>query len=247
MRSQQNYISAFPGNAGFMSPHKDGEKEDLSEYILASLSHDIKSPLNFMDCAVGKLKQALLGNDTNLAFLIANGIGQSLSAICGRLEELTSFYQTYLTENAIAATQFDVGSLITGIVNGLSGVFSQNRNRIVVTVPEAVCLFSNPSLVSIVVHNILDNASKHCVGCDIEISAEETEHATRIVVKDHGDGMPAAIADWLCGARELTQEIGVGLVLVKKLSGCLGAKIELSVCKGTLLSLTFPHSAEIPS
>uniref|UniRef100_A0AAU6WMK0 ATP-binding protein n=1 Tax=Chryseobacterium endophyticum TaxID=1854762 RepID=A0AAU6WMK0_9FLAO len=92
----------------------------------------------------------------------------------------------------------------------------------------------NRNTLSVIIHNLLDNAVKFTKNGNISIDSEVTRNTTVIIIKDNGTGMSPSQIEYYTSLHKnidneklLLQKYGMGLHLVLQLAHILRATIEL--------------------
>lgn len=122
-------------------------------------------------------------------------------------------------------------------------IASQKNTKIINNSSKSIKLNFNESIMSAVIHNLLDNAVKNTFGGEILMDAKTEENATIISISDSGTGMGDELSEYY---NNLVNNIenkpssfrnqGLGLHLVVQLLKKIGGKIifEKNTPKGTI-------------
>lgn len=210
---------------------EDSRKELETEYIhqkhlIASISHDIKSPLRFLMTTTGRLAR----NHPDLPTVRA--ISQSSYRLYHFMKNLLEYTEFRYKNDGVYFSYLDVNEL----VDQKFAIFMQdaevNANEFVNGVQPGVIIKNNLQLVSIVLHNLIDNANKATSGGLISITSEDFRDELHVIVHDTGPGMDASVSSWInSDARELPasedakQNFGMGLLIVKEISTMIRARL----------------------
>ncbi|HSC37926.1 MAG TPA: HAMP domain-containing sensor histidine kinase, partial [Chitinophagaceae bacterium] len=117
------------------------------------------------------------------------------------------------------------------------------KNVFVNQVPEHMALYTDASLLSLVVRNLADNANKYTAGGEIKIEAMQDLSATRVIITDTGVSMDrelvARLLDKTYSPREPGRGWGYKIILevLAKLGGTLA--IEAGSGGGNKITITF--------
>ncbi|AZQ13114.1 sensor histidine kinase [Shewanella khirikhana] len=193
------------------------------QQFLLHLSHDLKTPLTSL---LGYLETFLITAEKqrDTAWLEAGmRSGEKLKSQLGELLELAAL------ENG----QIRVRSRLTPlkpVLDELGQCFApkaqQKQIELCIDDPGALSLHTDPQLFGRVLANLVDNALRYTPqGGKISVSLLEGEQQT-ISIRDTGPGMGAELqAAWQqTGSTDLPQ-LGVGLSIVRQLTGLLGMKL----------------------
>ncbi|MEO6287609.1 MAG: two-component regulator propeller domain-containing protein [Dyadobacter sp.] len=234
---------------------KDRENNLLRHYrvisqIVAAVNHDIQTPLHYVGYSLKQIN-SYLHQQPGSSPLITRMSDESLNTSM-RIGTLTKNLLDYIklqNKNAASRTHMDsvnVSELVTGIGELFSAIATFRNISISNEVPGEFVLWSDPSLLSIVVHNLLDNALKISKS-EINISAGYRDGKKQIVIEDTGDGMPDDLIRWLNKSYRSyeewlrvptdTEQKGIGLVIVKDLCVLLRIDIIVSAKQGSHTSI----------
>jgi signal transduction histidine kinase len=124
---------------------------------------------------------------------------------------------------------------------------SSQRTEITNLIEKDLAAATSRLLLSIVIHNLLDNAVKNTFGGTIILASFQTQKNFYIEISDTGRGMTAQQAEFYSTpSEERSQEglrkTGMGLPMVNELMDILNGsmQIESSLGKGTAVKLVFP-------
>jgi signal transduction histidine kinase len=238
---------------------KDRKNNLLRHYrvisqIVAAVNHDIQTPLHYVGYSLKQIN-AYLHQQPDSSPLITRMSDESLNTSM-RIGTLTKNLLDYIklqNKNAASRTHMDSVNaleLVSGICELFSAIAAFRNIRISHEVPREFVVWSDPSLLSIVIHNLLDNALKISKS-QINISAGYQNGKKQIVIEDTGDGMPDDLIKWLNKSYRSyeewlrvsidTEQKGIGLVIVKDLCVLLRINIIVSAKQGchTSIQLVF--------
>lgn len=165
---------------------KNNEKRAIEENktIIATLSHDIKTPIASIRAYSEGLEAGL--DDSYEAR------ERYISIILKKCDEVTSLTNdlvlhslSQLESLEINCEEYDVGILLEGTVKDLE--FSDINLK--TPIPSAKCFVDSKRFAQ-VIENILNNARKYAAGTKVDISATIEEEMYKIVICDHGEGIP---------------------------------------------------------
>lgn len=213
----------------------DAEAERMRSAVLATLSHDLRTPLT-----------ALAGLAESLPLA-----GPPLPAAQAELAE--AIRTEALRTHALARDLLDLARLQSGAVtlrkawlplDEVVGAAMQacstrlNAHKIVIDLPDRMPLIEvDPVLMERVLCNLLENAARHTPpGGRIRVSAREERDALTISVSDNGPGMPATDS--------LPSGTGLGLVIVRAIIEAHGGttRIANGADGGACIALKLPLS-----
>jgi two-component system sensor histidine kinase KdpD len=196
--------------------------EKLQTALLNSISHDLRTPLVAITGALSALdEESVVLDDPARHALVENARAEAdrLNRLVGNLLNMTRIEAGALKLNLEPCDVEDViSSSLEAVENRLSG--RQVRVRIEPGLPLVRLDFV--LLVQVLV-NLLDNAIKYSQPEQgIEITADLQEEALRLLVEDHGSGIPPEDLDRVFNKFYRVQRPG----------SITGTGLGLSICKG---------------
>ncbi|CAM6972076.1 histidine kinase [Enterobacter intestinihominis] len=188
--------------------------------ILASISHDLQTPITRMKLRIEmadqpELRDKLLSDLDNMSSLVREGIAYARSS--ESLEETTLELELNAWVNSIASDYQDIGKNVQ--------FHARNARLPIVTRPQALRR---------VMTNLLDNALKFGDSAVIEIDEDERQVAIRIM--DNGPGIPEAELEAVLqpfyrvetSRNRETGGTGLGLAIAAQLTAQLDGKLHLA-------------------
>ena len=219
--------------------------------IVASISHDIKSPLQYLAYGIEYLEQGL--KDKKLE----KDVYENIEALSSSIEKLKEFTQNILDfSKAIIQTDANLieTSNIRKLVDEKVGLFEQmakqKKNLLEIKSKEDVYFSLNRNYFSVILHNILDNAIKNTFNGTIEVKLQKLGNNLILKIKDTGAGMSMEtleryrkVFDNSDNEKINVSGSGLGLHIVSETAKLMNAKIEINSekGKGTEFYMLLPH------
>ena len=208
------------------------ERESLRNTLLASISHDLRTPLAVIAGAGGALAErgALLDEQTRVS--LARSIEAKATEMSGLVSNVLDLMRF---ESGQVVTRRDWQSLDDLVAMALQGMEERLAGRPVeVRIPQELPhVFVDASLMVQVFSNLFDNIAKHTpAGTRVLISAIVDGQFVRVTVDDDGPGLPpgepARLFDkFQRGVEEGTAVgVGLGLAICKAIVTAHGGDIE---------------------
>jgi two-component system, OmpR family, sensor histidine kinase KdpD len=205
--------------ARFLEERKAGEltrqSEELKTALLASLGHDLRTPLTAIRVAASNIKAS---------WLTAEGRVEQSDLILAEAERLTRLFQ-----NILEMARIDAGTIATESRRAHpSEIIAAAREQVEhtlrqytldVNVDPDVPVRLDPRLTATAVAHLLENAAQHTpVGSTINVNARVTGEGLVVQVRDHGTGIAAVDMPYLFerfyrGAAAKTRVSGTGMGL----------------------------------
>ncbi len=166
------------------------ETESLRNTLLASISHDLRTPLAVITGASSALSDPDLELDAEARSQLVRSIdakGHEMSDLISNVLDLMRFEAG---EVHLRRDWQTVDDLVGTALTRLEGRFG-DRPIDVVLPPELPAVHVDGPLLTQVIVNLLENAIKHTPpGTRISVSAELEGEAVRVTVEDTGPGLP---------------------------------------------------------
>jgi two-component system sensor histidine kinase KdpD len=178
-------VSASELSAAAQERAREAQKADLAATLLASLSHDLRTPLTAIKVAIENLRSDLTADDRRI---------QAAAAI-SEIDRLTRLFESILDMARIDAAAIRIerqwvtpAELVDAATahaqHGLDG------HPLRIDADEQAEIELDPRLVSVPLAHLLENAARYSPpSAPIEIVAATEPHGLRISVTDSGPGM----------------------------------------------------------
>jgi two-component system sensor histidine kinase KdpD len=226
----------------------------LKSEFLATVSHDLRSPLTAIRASVeGLLDRRARRPTRDVEDLLQNIAGQAnrLGRLVDQLLDLTQIEAGGLS---LDREWNELPALVADAVGGIAALYGANRIRCEIP-RDAPLLYVDHDRFIQVLYNLLDNACKYATpGSPITIEATWSDHELTVGVADRGPGVPASERENVFqrfyrggGSRKTgVRSIGLGLAICRGIVEAHGGKIwieDRAGC-GSLFRFTIPLVAE---
>jgi two-component system sensor histidine kinase KdpD len=204
------------------------QKSDLAGTLLASLSHDLRTPLTAIRVAVENLRGDLSASDRR---------AQAGAAIA-ELDRLTRLFQDILDMARIDAAAIVVdrqwvaaADVVDAAVAYVRPALEGHALRVDADTDKEVQI--DPKLTSVALSHLLENAAQYSLPTrEIVVHARVEGEGLRIWVTDQGPGLDPAELDHLFerfyrgrAARQMTFGTGMGLSITRGLLAAAGGRV----------------------
>lgn len=203
--------------------------------IIGTISHDIRSPLKYIQLIAKHLSSnAKKYKDIALSKYV-NSIYKSSSQLYEFTKTLIEYSKIYIEDRDYNQTTYSVYDLIENKRNFFEEIAANNGTKIINKTDFNLKSDLNIRIISIIIHNLIDNAVKNTFSGIIEIGAQINSENITYWVKDTGSGMSQDIIDYynnLFKNRDAEKLIlstyGIGLHLVLELLIILKGEISFT-------------------
>ncbi|HUS66222.1 MAG TPA: ATP-binding protein [Kofleriaceae bacterium] len=235
------------------------DTEDLRQAIaardefLAVASHELRTPLSTLALAVHGLRRAI--DAANLPEQSAKLVGKVDMAErqVNRLDKLVSALLDVTRivgrKVALEPVDCDLSSIARDVVERLRDQAERVGSELKLSVMEAAHGRWDPLRIDQVLTNLVSNAVRHGAGKPIELSVESAADGVRMVVRDHGEGIPPEQMATLFGrfqrgdSRASQGGLGLGLFISRHIAQAHGGdiRVESALGEGTTFTVELPR------
>lgn len=216
-------------------------KQDLSteivqhKKIIGTISHDIRSPLKYIQLIAKNLCSYAKKTNDDLMFRYANSIFKSSFQLHEFTKTLIEYSKIYIEDRYYDRKIYSVYDLIEEKKVFFEDIAANNDTKIINKTHLNLKSDINIRIISIIIHNLLDNAVKYTNSGTIEVGAHTDSDKITYWVKDTGMGMTQDIIDYYTNLfknrdteKLILSTYGIGLHLVLELLIILKGNISFS-------------------
>jgi two-component system, OmpR family, sensor histidine kinase KdpD len=229
------------------------QSEELKTALLASLGHDLRTPLTAIRVAASNIKAPSLTPDDR---------SEQSDLILGEAERLTRLFQNILDMARIDAGAIETESRWTHPSEIVAAARDQTQyalqqHRVEVSTDPDIPVRLDPRLTAIAVAHLLENASKFAPsGSMIELRTRVTDDGLLIEVRDHGPGitpadLPHVFDRFYRGApsKARVSGTGMGLWIARGLLAAQQGRIRVETCTdgGARFTIAVPAEVKHPA
>lgn len=224
----------------------------IKEQVIASISHDIKTPLRFLIRLNKKLYDHLSNGENTESVEISRASYETGKNLDSLLSNLLEYVKTDpLKTEEITSKPIHLYTLVEDKISLLNPGFLLRQSEPFVNndVGRKWTAVSDYHLLGIIVQNLLDNSIKAASKGFVSIFVDKDSNS--LVFHNTGYPMPTAICDWvnskdlgLVNERRvgISPQKGIGLLIVKQIASILGLllRVDSSPDHGTFFYVKFP-------
>jgi ligand-binding sensor domain-containing protein len=217
----------------------------LHMHMIASISHDIRTPVKHMSYALDYSQALIRENKLDSAVTFIKQLKQGVESMYHMVDNLVNFMKPEVRGAGSAATQVKLHELISEKVVLFKQIATASNADIQLEIAPEETVFTDPKLLGIIVHNLVDNAIKIRFGNTLKIYVRREDADLCLVFEDNGPGMPPELLNWLNAANPgedanlPTGYEGMGLLLLKKISQFLRLDLYVTNNPGASVHLVF--------
>ncbi|SDG03007.1 Signal transduction histidine kinase [Dyadobacter soli] len=205
---------------------------NIQAHLIASITHDVRAPLKYVTQASRQIPKLNEMGEREMLNQVGNALEQSLVQMTNFLDNLLSYVRTTLYHNKVETSHVNLSELIAQKLILFEKVFQLYNNDVSNDVPPGLTVHSNPELLSVVIHNLIDNASKYARNGQIRIFSMVTSQSVHLVIADSGKGIDPEVREWFNNPASAHSDSygnaspkGFGLVIVKEVARLINLSV----------------------
>jgi signal transduction histidine kinase len=230
------------------------ELNQLKTRMLSIIAHDLRSPLATLSGILEVSEEGMLSEEEFRGMIPL--VSRSLTDTTALLDNLLNWSKSQLEGEVLRPERFDVKTLVKENLQLFAKRASEKGLQISDRVPDGSWVWADPNMISLVIRNLVSNATKFCRAGDLITVELETEPGlVHVVVGDTGAGMSPELMGKLFGwevvSRPGTQQepgTGLGLRLCKDFVEKNGGRIsaESTLGRGSRFRFSLPTEPPRP-
>jgi signal transduction histidine kinase len=235
------------------------KQERARREFMQIASHELRTPLTVIRGYASLLEEGSLGEMPPAAQRALHTLMDKASEMRGQVERMLLL--TRLEDGAAAQqmTELDLRTVVTDAVDRVRPQVALKHGTLHLELAAApLTVLGDPERLATAVDNLLQNAVKFSAGPpEIEVTGDREDGRVRLVVKDHGIGIPAAARPRLfekfyrVNDPELNNVggTGIGLYLVRQVVEGHGGRVEVDSQpgRGSAFEIELPVAVEGPT
>ena len=223
-----------------LNAHKDN--------VLATLSHDLRSPLSGIIGLAELLKDEFETIDHETIKEMLNLLYNASKNELSMLNDLVEWARIKYASEAYSPTKIGLSEYVKRVFKTLNEIAVANKIQLCNETEKDISVFADGNMLLSILQNIVSNSIKHTLaGGRITVSTKIEEDKIVIEIKDTGIGMSKEIKeqlftpqlDTLSNARKENKGAGIGLILVKGFVEKNGGEIWVESVEGVGSSFYF--------
>ena len=214
--------------------------------IIGTISHDIRSPLKYIALIGGYLKEETRKDKNSAAYKYSNSINKSATELYEFTELLIEYSNIYIEDKEYEYGCYYIYDLVNNKKEIFKEIANSNNTKIINKIDKNLSLYINNKIVSIIIHNLMDNAVKNTINGEIEVDAFQEDDKTIFKIKDTGIGMSHDLIEYYTNLfknkeseKLILRNYGIGLHMALELLVILKGNITFSsvINQGTTVTI----------
>jgi K+-sensing histidine kinase KdpD len=227
-------------------------KREISQEkrLVKTISHDIKSPLKYLNLTIQNLYNQIENQNDEKLKEEAKSLYVSSFQLYSYVENLVKYSSIFSEGKKLEEKNYLLYELVQNEVRLFEKMAMSENTIIINNIDKSEYSKTNNKILSIIVHNLLDNAVKNTKNGAIEFFSEKKDNKLFLSIKDTGTGMNKEIVDYYMNLFYQQQvnklslrNYGIGLHMVIELLLLLegGLQIESKINSGTTIMITVDY------
>lgn len=214
--------------------------------LLTSMTHDFQTPLNYINRTSSEIGPMVRKGQYGLVTEIGDVIANSSQNMSNLMKDLLDYTKANVYGKSLVLEDVNLRKLTIAKYEIFKNVIEQKNNRLVNEIPETMTVHSDFQLLAIIIHNLIDNATKFTRDGLIRVKAEQYEEGLRLTVTNNGTPMPQEIVNLFnqenyrsASGTVSGRNTGLGLLIVKEIAALIRVRIRVSQTDTTDFELYF--------
>jgi len=210
------------------------ELDRLKSKFIASMSHELKTPLNSIIGLTGIILQGISGEITEVQRKELTMVKNSADHLFSLISDIIDVSKIEADQIELAIEELDLAELIQGVRDSFKTSVDEKGLKISLETPERLIIKSDSRRAKQVIINLVSNAVKFTDKGEIAINAAKKDKGVEVSVADTGIGIKKENMKMLFKqfsqfppeGRLVVEGTGLGLYLSKKIAALLGGEIK---------------------
>ena len=224
--------------------------------IVASIAHDVNAPLKFIIAGTELTGRLIREEQLDQAADYNQQLKQALGNVATFMGNLLEFAKGQIGKGTLHMGEVKLAALIREKAGLFEQILLAKENTLRLTLDENLTVVNNSHLLGVILHNLLDNATKNTENGEIEIFSTIVEDRLHLCIQNEVQNaqlderalkVPQYGAD--LGIADLRKDgNGLGLMLVRDISALLNVDFLIETVAGKVIArIVFPGSGDNPA
>ena len=216
------------------------------EMLVKSMSHDIKSPLKFLSSSIKHLfENSTIQEDPKLKQQLGT-LQTSTSQLYEFVENLIKYSSIFIEGKKLEDECYSLHELIEESIQIFEKIAEAENNIIANNVPKGLFVKTNKKALSIIIHNLIDNAIKNTKNGRIALLCTTQNNILNLKIIDNGKGMSKELIDYYHNfyKNPISKNYHLGLHMIIELLILIEGNINIKsgIDKGTTIEIMVEYT-----
>ncbi|MNK55910.1 Sporulation kinase D [compost metagenome] len=216
------------------------------EMLVKSMSHDIKSPLKFLSSSIKHLfENSTIQEDPKLKQQLGT-LQTSTSQLYEYVENLIKYSSIFIEGKKLEDECYSLHELIEESIQIFEKIAEAENNIIINNIPQALFVKTNKKALSIIIHNLIDNAIKNTKNGRISLLCTTQNNILNLKIIDNGKGMSKELIDYYHNfyKNPISKNYHLGLHMIIELLILIEGNINIisDIDKGTTIEIMVEYN-----
>jgi signal transduction histidine kinase len=222
------------------------QEAEQQDRLVKSISHDIKSPLKFLTSCVHHLfDYSQIQDDIKLKRQVET-IHTSSVQLYEYVENLIKYSTIFIEGKKLEDNSYSLHNLIEEKIQIFKKIAEADNTAIINSVDKSIDIRTNNKALSIIIHNLLDNAVKNTKNGSIELLCNVNGNILTLTIQDNGKGMSKELIDYYLDfyKNPIVKNYHLGLHMIIELLVILKGNINITseVNEGTTIEIMVEYT-----
>lgn len=216
----------------------------VRDEFLSLAAHELRTPLMSLTLSAAVLAKEAPPDAPPSVRRAVETIVRQTRGLARLSDLLLAASHTERTSIAVDVEAVDVAALVREVTADFESALRRAGCELRLTADTPVVIGGDPTELRVVVSNLLDNAMKFGAGHPVDVAVDAPDGRARVVVRDHGIGIPDEQLQRLFRRFERGVSmkhfggLGLGLHIASKIVEAHGGTLQASSCAGEGATLT---------
>ncbi len=213
--------------------------------LLTSMTHDILSPLSYISLTSAYVPKLISDGETEKATEIAQIISNSANGMGNLLKDLLEYIKANLHRQSIKFQDISLKSLIESKLTIFETAIEHKNNSITNKLDDDLLVRSDYQMLAIVIHNLIDNATKYTENGEISFSATESDESVELFISNNGIPLSQGLIQTFNenfdsdNAVKSGRQAGLGFLIIKEIGVLINVGLSVTQTDLTVFQLRF--------
>lgn len=208
--------------------------------VVASIAHDVHAPLQFIVAATKQTGKFIDHRQLEQAAEYNQQVESGLANMGIFMQNLLDFARGQVHKGALQSGHVNLAALVREKARLFEQILHSRGNTLQISLDENLTANSNANLLAVIIHNLLDNATKNTESGEIEVSGETIGNRLCLSIQNPvTDALPSGTShiDRLSRTERYngglgTDGNGLGLILVRDIAALLNVDFSIEAADG---------------